>query len=155
MNTREYRTCMVRTAYMHGRLIKRGRFQLMYIQVNFQGNQKDVGIVEVNKVNKQGKDCKGSCTAALYVTNKVKYPEPFHITIPIYISSWKPLIASNCSYLCRDGYVERCMVLYTLFVAHRAVVQLSLQSFPCLLTLFTFTSYPCIFLTSWKSFLFT
>ena len=66
-------------------------------------------MVEVNKVNKQGKDCEGSCTAALCVTNKVKYPEPFHITIPI--SSWKP-IASNCSYLCRDGYVERCMVLY-------------------------------------------
>ena len=27
---------------------------------NFQGNQKDVGIVEANKVSKQGKDCKGN-----------------------------------------------------------------------------------------------
>ena len=30
------------------------------VQKEFQGNQKDVGMVEANKVSKQGKDCKGT-----------------------------------------------------------------------------------------------
>ena len=39
------------------------RTTLQYIKRNkkdFKGNQKDVGMVEANKVSKQGKDCKGS-----------------------------------------------------------------------------------------------
>ena len=52
-------------------------------QVNkkdFQGNQKDVGMVEASKVSKQGKDCKGSYHCPVCH----KQVPLSHITIPTY-----------------------------------------------------------------------
>ena len=43
-------------------------------QKNFHGRQKDVRMVEANKVNKQGKGC--ISTTAWCTTNKVKYHCP-------------------------------------------------------------------------------
>ena len=76
---------------------------------DFQGNQKDVGMVEANKVSKQEKNYKGSYHCPVcHKQGKLPCTVPHNHP---YTSSWKPLIASNCNYFCRDGYVERCLVL--------------------------------------------
>ena len=62
------------------------RLPFTSFQKHFQGNQKDVGIVEANKANKQSKDFKVSKLGSYHcpVCHKQVYrAPPSHMTIPI------------------------------------------------------------------------